>query len=482
MDNTLIKQYLADGFANVARCNTRGTHLYVGDQKSKCIAKINLANHYVEKRLEGLRGVVWDINIVGDTMIVCSGDYTTSFWDLNTDTIIKKVNEECLPKIIVQNDNNHSIVFCDSKSSRTKHYLACYDNKFNLVKRIRWEEQTKPTTLLWLTQSVAPLGTINNILLVGCEDGSLKCFDIDTETVLKSEQYHTLSITSLTRSKKRDEILTGSLDCSSKVLKFNIVDNGIEFEEILKITTETPINCAIYNSSEFKIMIGGGTETSQVAKTANNDFALKMYKYPDGKFLNSIDLHNGPIRHISNSTVDRSWITCGHEGIVNIYLPDKVESRQDLSKLNIPTNDILTSFDLLNNSKSMPTVNKQNNNKNNGVYKPKSNINFGNNNNNMYRPKSYNNNNNNRSHQNDFSIKVSGLPSDSDYREIREIFEYYGRLKERGGVNFKHYGVNKDNLVVYVNYQNKESCDNVFNNLNNRPINHSIVSIEYMNK
>lgn len=470
MSNTLIKQYLGDGFANIACYNTEGTHIFVGDQKSKCITKINIHSGIVEKRLEGFKGVVWDINISNNIMISCSGDFTICFWDLKTDTLIKNTNEDCLPKYVIQDDNNNSVIFCESKISKLKHYLAYYDNNFNLIRRI--ELDTKVSSLLWLTE---------NIILIGCENGILMAYDIIQNKELSTTSLHKDNITSLTKSKKVNEILTASLDCSSKILKYNIQNNEIKFEEKLTINTETPINYAVYNYSEFKIMLGGGIESARVAKTANNDFALKLYKSTDGKFINSINLHNGPIRSIRNSHIDRTWVTVGQEGVVNIYFPDQSESNIDKNIYNAKPNDILSCFDLNGNKPVINTNNKIS--KKDGIYKPKSTINF---NNNMYQPRSFNENslkdNTTKKSFNDCSIKVTGLPNDTEYKDIKEMFEYYGRLKERGGINIKYYGINKDVFIVFVNYLNKESCDNAYNNLNGRPFNHSIITIEYMNK
>jgi RNA recognition motif-containing protein len=75
-------------------------------------------------------------------------------------------------------------------------------------------------------------------------------------------------------------------------------------------------------------------------------------------------------------------------------------------------------------------------------------------------------------------IKISNLPNTITRYDLEEIFDIYGRIKERG-IHVKNYN---DDTIAYINYEDIESARKAVSAMNGSRYEYMIISVELLNK
>ena len=503
MSSVETKYYRGYGFMTTVKYNNKGDYLYISDKESKVITMVDTINNKIERVFNGHNGVIWyvDITLDDNILISCSGDFNIIVWNAKTGDIIEKINETGIPKCLsvlkIQDDINSNInvvgIYCDSLSRRNNPYIKILgiDNNFNitLIKNITWL-YSKITTINWIDIDK---------LVVGCDDGLIYTFNINDDISnldnLIKINHHTESIKSIVVNKNRTNILSSSLDCTSKIIELK------EMSVLKTFTSECPINFSIYNFNERKVILGGGVEAMLVAKTSKNDLSLKIYDVKSGKLKQSMQSHFGPIRFIDKCPNSKNFATASQDGTVKIYLFDKLNdddnNNLDITPTQIPIQNIdNTSINSNNSNNSSKTKNKSEltteftkiESVNKIVLKTEE-LKTDTNPKKKFIPGSFEYAQNkkleskNQNYQitenkeiipTKFTVKVSNLPSDILLGKLYEMFENFGRIEERGiRIKYLQY-----DTVAYVAYAYKESADKAINALNGRGYQHHILALE----
>ena len=511
--NIDTKQFRGVGFMTIAKYNNSGEIIYIADKDSKIITAVETNNYNVFGSFDGHNGVIWSLDVSSDDKILisCSGDLSVCFWDTKNGNKIHKFMERCIPKYVCTQKNlqtNLVGIICEGFSKKSSTYISIYDlnqvfkNDFSEKKKLMWNISSKPTVLLWFNEE---------ILIVGCDDGKiiLKNVNDTDETNDKEYQFHNGTIKSIVWNKTKTQILTGSLDCTAK----QIDTNTWEIKSIYKSTV--PINWASWNHNDRKVFVGGGIEAMNVAKTSNNDLNLKVYRVSDQKLMNHMASHFRPIRYIDKSPCSKNFITASQDGIVKIYFIKDDETNSKLLKNEQSTNQeeklekVYNNFGSCEKIKLMNETNKLENlswkpkpkvekkinwvpgmpfsveqktsnstktqSNNNNFSKPFGNDNYGVNNNDNNLNEKLNQIKNKQEKQN-FTIRVTNLPSDIKPKELEELFDLYGRIAYRDGIKIKNY---VDTTMAFIKYVNTESAEKAINNLDYTTIDHFIIRVEF---
>ena len=69
------------------------------------------------------------------------------------------------------------------------------------------------------------------------------------------------------------------------------------------------------------------------------------------------------------------------------------------------------------------------------------------------------------------------MPPDIEYYDLTELFEFFGRIKERG-ITIKKYN---DDTVAFINYLDKSCAEKAFLNMNGYRMGYQIIKIEVLN-
>ena len=365
------KVFRGCGFMTIAKYNNKGNVIYVGDKESKKITAIETENYSVIRTFEGHNGVIWSLDISPDDSILisCSGDMSIIVWDTNTGNILNQLNIKNIPKYVSISSQKNSnknllVIYCEAISKRLKSYVNIYDlneliqksdilidnnqnNDNGLVKSIEWSFISKPTVIQW-TNNIELVSK----LLIGCEDGSIIVKDIITDEE-KIYKFHTDSIKSIVFDKTNNKFLTSSLDKTSKQI-------NLETFEVLKTYESTvPINYAIYNFNDRKIILAGGIEAMMIAKTGDNDLNIKIYRANDQKLINHLASHFGPVRYLEKSPNNKNFLSASQDGMLKIYMMNDEDDKSIKDKLfedkaidNDPVNDEPVNDDQVNDDQN----------------------------------------------------------------------------------------------------------------------------------
>ena len=323
--NIITKQFRGNGFMTIAKYNNKGDIIYIADKESKVITAVETLSYGIIGTFNSHNGVIWSLDISSNDnyLISCSGDLSVIFWNtLNGDKIFQ-IYEKCIPKNVNTQKNlktNYVSILCESLSKKSTSYINIYNlddienSEFKEFSKIEWaKELSKPTVLLWFNETK---------IIVGSESGKIYIRDIENLDYIEEYTFHNDSIKSIVFNKTKTQILTGSLDSTSKQI-------NLENWTVLKTYTSTvPINYACFNHNDRKVLLGGGIEAMNVAKTTNNDLNLKIYRTSDQKLTNHIPSHFGPIRYIDKAPNSKNFMTASQDGTVKIYFINETENNK----------------------------------------------------------------------------------------------------------------------------------------------------------
>lgn len=487
-----IKKFTGLGFMTAIIHDNSGERIFVADKDSRVITSICMKRYEILGIFHGHQGAVWSLGISQDDQILISGgaDRTLRFYNSFNGSEIFFFDEDSIPGYPKQISvsNNVLMVFYELLATKAKSYIGYYDlntlssDGICQIKIDEYEPLYKPSVIKWFD------GTK---VLIGFNDGSIQFKDylddsVDSETIeSKKLKFHSSAIRCITINNEKNIIMTGSQDGFVKLIQIN--DNS-QFEVIREFNLGSPITCAIFTFNERKVIATASVEAVNVAFSKNNDFKIKFYGIRENKLINEMSSHFGPVKQLVKCLDSKNIISAGQDGFVRIYLMDqviephsknthakvaqviqesqiKVEDSNDIIKItddNIKQDFIEKSdtinptfgIDLDENSRKLSDEIKYLEYVNIKVPVPVSTSGTGNN---VFMP--------NSKYQdmvaevpileNKTTIKVSGLPIDIEYEQVRDLFESHGAIEERGGVKVI-YG--RDDTFAFVKYVFEESA------------------------
>lgn len=514
------KQFRGCGFMTVCKYNNTGNIIYIGDKDSKLITAIDTKNYYIIGTFSGHNGIVWSLDISKDDniLITASGDLTIGFFNAKDGNKIYQSSERCIPKYVCtqkqyeSNNTNLVAIICEALTKKSSTYISIYDldkvgeESFTIPIKLLWSRQSKPTVMLWNN---------DNELIIGCDDGKIITRNINDLEGTEDKEYkvHTDSIKSIIWNKSHTQILTGSLDCTAKHS-----DPSNEFKIIAEYKSTVPVNCACWNHNERKVILAGGIDAMNVARTSDNDLNIKIYRVKDQKLTNHISSHFGPTRFIDKAPNSKNFITASQDGSVKIYFisDDDINNNQqpelkteqteqteqiepeleqtdkiifnrfrneqyELDEYDEPIEPVYLNDEtnkMFNLSWKPPKVKEV-------VFKkwipgmPVSNDN--NNNINTYKPSNISidldkklEEYNKKEEEQNSSIRITNLPSDIKPRDLGELFDLYGRIEERG-IRIKDYG---NNTMAFIKYVYPESALKAIENMDGYALDYCIIKVE----
>jgi hypothetical protein len=199
-----------------------------------------------------------------------------------------------------------------------------------------------------------------------------------------------------------------------------------------------------------------------VSQKSNNDFTARFYSVKSGKFISGIGGHFGPIRYISFHPDGKCFTTASQDGIVRLnYIDDDIptttyETIKFINDINVP----------LEYEESKQII-KQEATQEEGKKESK-----------LYTFTSRTKYVEREPEKRDtFAIKISNLPSDIEYHDLTELFEFFGRIKERG-ITIKKYN---DDTIAFINYLDKSCAEKAYSNMNGYRMGYQIIKIEVLN-
>jgi translation initiation factor 3 subunit I len=446
-----VNVYRGNGFMTISKYNKSGNLLFIADKDSKTITVIDTNSKTILGNYTGHNGVIWFLDISDDskTMISLSGDMSIIKWNL-TSAMYKKIMVKSIPKYINIFENVYIVSFDPiSKKSVSSFQIFNLETDELLYNFEEENNQKKITTINFIEI---------NKLFITYDNGFYGIFDTDSKSFTKLEKLHENSIKSVSFNKDRTKLITSSIDKTCKII--NLSDNKCE----VVIENNVPCNYAIFSPLRNYVIVVGGIDAMLVSQKSNNDFTSRFYSGKSGKFISSIGGHFGPIRYISFHPNGKCFATAGQDGLVRLNYIDNISDTNDTS---IPTetlkfiNDINVPLEYEENKQEIKQEVKEEK-KESKLYTFTSRTKY------VERE---------QEKRDTFAIKISNLPSDIEYHDLTELFEFFGRIKERG-ITIKKYN---DDTVAFVNYLDKSCAEKAFSNMNGYRMGYQIIKVEVLN-
>ena len=447
-----VNVYRGNGFMTVSKYNKSGNFLFIADKDSKTITIIDTNSKTILGNYTGHNGVIWYLDISDDSkiMISLSGDMSIIKWNLIT-AEHKKIIVKSIPKYINIYENLYVISFDPiSKKSVSSFQLFNLETDELLYNYEEENNQKRITTINFLDF---------NKLFITYDNGFYGVFDIENKNFIKLEKLHDNCIKSISFNKDRTKLITSSVDCTCKIINLSNYICEVVIENIV------PCNYAVFSPIKNYVIVGGGIDAMLVSQKSNNDFTSRFYSARTGKFITSIGGHFGPIRYINFHPNGKCFTTASQDGIVRLnYIDDDTHltNIDDNNTSNITEsfkfiNDINTPLEAEENKKEIKEEKKETK-----LYTFTSRI------------KHFDRESEKRD---TFAIKITNLPSDIEYYDLTELFEFFGRIKERG-ITIKKYN---DDTVAFINYLDKSCAEKAFLNMNGYRMGYQIIKVEVLN-
>jgi translation initiation factor 3 subunit I len=446
-----VNIYRGNGFMTISKYNNTGNLLFIADKDSKTITVIDTNSKTILGNYTGHNGVIWYLDISDDskTMISLSGDMSIIKWNL-ANASYKKIMVKSIPKYINIYKNIYVVSYDPiSKKAVSNFQIFNLESDELLYSYEEENNQKKITTINFLD---------DNKLFITYDNGFYGIFDYENKSFIKLEKLHENSIKSVSFNKDKTKLITSSIDCTCKIINLSDYKCEIVIENIV------PCNYAIFSPIRNYVIVGGGIDAMLVSQKSNNDFTARFYSAKTGKFISGIGGHFGPIRYISFHPNGKCFTTASQDGIVRLnYIDDDIPSTTTETLQFI--NDINASLEFEENKQII----KQDNNQNINESKKESKL---------YTFTSRTKYSEREQEKRDtFAIKISNLPSDIEYHDLTELFEFFGRIKERG-ISIKKYN---DDTVAFINYLDKSCAEKAYSNMNGYRMGYQIIKIEVLN-
>jgi len=499
--------YRGNGFISIIKYNYNGELLFIGDKDSNLISVIDTNNKKIIGNYEGHTGVIWCIDICKNDLLVSgSGDMCVILWDLKSGKQIKKIKYRGIPKnVAISNDGKWLLVSVDTITKRSHNSLYLYNLDYligntegilcdNTEAKLIMEPESKITSINWLQSSVIILsyedGNIEFVSITNSDDLQLTSIN---PYVINKYKLHDGAIKSISFNKDRTKMVSASIDKTSKI--FDLEKREVE----LTITNNVPINSACFSPIKNVIMIGGGLDAMSVAFSSNNDLSIKFCSMRKGKPIGEINTHFGPIRHIEFNPNGKNFASSGQDGYVKIYsLCTEYVGNIELPKFDVNDcvinmklnnvsnnqliNEVIKYIDYNINTSTKPV--KTDEKKSVGTYNV-TNIAPVTSNTGTTEPVGATGAYNLKKVFEKYSsnvveggIKISNLPNTTTRNDLEEMFELYGRIKERG-IYIKNYN---DDTIAYINYEDIESAKKAVSAMNGARYEYLVLHVELLLK
>ena len=477
------KIYRGEGFMTTVTYNNKGDLIYIGDKNSKSIYSVNVKDNKIVGAFHGHNGTVWHLAISPDDsmLISCGADMSLCYFNTsNGELILKDSNTPGIPKH-VDIIENKIVVFFDAIGKKYKSYISVYDlstlnsSGINKIKEFECDNSNKPCVAKWFD---------SNKIIIGYENGSIVIKDLFDESVQDIiNNFHTSHVKSLVFNNAKTMILTGSRDSTSKLIKIN---ESNELEVVYTCESTCPINSAIFSYNEKKIILAGGIDAIDVAMSGDNDLTIKFFDIKAKKLISKMASHFGPVRYLARAPKSKNFTSASQDGMVKIYNfdenPIEFENYSEPIPFGLSSNfsKILTNeINKIDYVNVRPPLN--NNNSNSNSKNSNSNVNIVKHDDKpiVFADDRYKNrerehiNLNSNKEVNKTTIRISGLHYETTKDEVRDLFEFHGKIQEEWGVTSNHNGT-----YFFVKYVHEESAQKAINARNGKSFGYAIITVE----
>jgi len=263
---------------------------------------------------------VFDCDVTFDSsrLITGSADTTVKLWNVETGKELYSFNLQSSVVSVGFAHGDHMILAVQDQQGRG---VVSSINLYN-IKDDTSQQSHEPVRELLCKESpitVALWGTLNQTIISGHRDGSIRIWDTESGAVMRTITEHKGEIKSLQFSKDRTMFISASADKTAKL--FDVKDLAV----MKTYTSDRPLNAACISPVFNHVIVGGGqqaihvTQTDQRAGHFEADFHHLVY----ADYMGSVKGHFGPINALAFSPDGKSFASGSEDGYVRLHLFDE---------------------------------------------------------------------------------------------------------------------------------------------------------------
>lgn len=269
----------------------------------------------------GHQGAVWCVDVDWTTtrLITGSGDMSTKLWDVETGRALGTIPTNSAARTVNFSYSGNQASYSTDKAMGhncelfiidVRNVDASISNQSPVLKLTMNQQQTKITSMLW--------GALDETVITGHENGSMRVWDLRTAKELYSVNDHTHVINDMQLSSDGTMLVSASKDTTAKLF---------DSESLMCLKTyktERPVNSAAISPILEHVALGGGQEAMEVTTTSTKagKFDSRFFHLVYEEEFARVKGHFGPINSLAFHPDGKSYATGGEDGFVRVQVFD----------------------------------------------------------------------------------------------------------------------------------------------------------------
>jgi translation initiation factor 3 subunit I len=272
---------------------------------------------------EGHNGAVWSIDVDrhSERVITGSADNSAKMWDAETG------------RELVSWPHKSPVRAVDFALG-DKQFLTVTDQVLGHHPTVNiWDVSRNPRekpVLEFLGKNEAKIlcsqwGTLNQTIITGNEDGTIRVYDVRNGAQLKIIEDHVKAVMGISFNQNGTLFISASKDGTARLF-------DAETWQLLKTYyTGRPINSASISPIKEEVIVGGGQSAESVTTTRvdNTQFRVRFYHMIFEEELGSLQGHFGPVNVLAYSPDGTGFASGGEDGYVRLHHFDRSYFRSD---------------------------------------------------------------------------------------------------------------------------------------------------------
>jgi len=265
----------------------------------------------------GHMGAVWCVDVNHDSSKVITGgaDDTCRLWDCMSGKELFQWEVDTAIRTCGFSYGGHRIFFSSDKRMRKPCQIF-----FHSITEDSKDQTSEPELVITLPDDISKVtaacwGPLDEYIVTGHEDGSLRTYCSKTGECLHTQNFHTKQIMSMRMSVDREFVITGSKDHNAALFLSS------DLTHLKTYPTDYNVNAAAISPTRDHVVIGGGQEAMEAALThaKSGKFDARFYHMIFEEEIGRVKGHFGPINTLEFHPSGKSYASGSEDGFIRIH-------------------------------------------------------------------------------------------------------------------------------------------------------------------
>lgn len=268
---------------------------------------------------EGHEGAVWDMDVNFNTtqLITASGDRTAKLWDVQTGQELYTWQHGSPVRACAFADGGRMVLTAQEDAMNQPAVIFIYNVADNIKDqtdepvREMYGDTGKISTAVW--------GGLNNFILSGSADGTVRKWNVETGQQEDIVVAHTKEVRCIQFSPDRSMFVTASSDKSAKLFDTRTMKCMKTYK------SDRPLNAASISPLLNHVIVGGGQDAMNVTVTSSKvgHFQVDFFHMVYQEYMGNVKGHFGPVNTCSFSPDGKGYASGSEDGYVRLHHFDK---------------------------------------------------------------------------------------------------------------------------------------------------------------